>query len=211
MRTASSRASIAAGLGLGIPCIISTRPNYPAFSPIGETMESIQPLPGDRRAGAFAYAAGAVGRAAAVMAAGSVTFLAGAFMPISRVFIENDPQLILAVLQADPVQWKAEQFFFAAGTAALPVGVVMLARGWDSGWEGADRNPLAGQRLAKSAALLLVSGAGLFLVALEARYRDPEAFALGNLPSWPSHGYMWLSLAGMAALGGGLLDRKSVV
>ena len=37
------------------------RPNYPAFGPIGETMESIQPLPGDRRAGAFAYAAGAVG------------------------------------------------------------------------------------------------------------------------------------------------------
>jgi hypothetical protein len=37
------------------------RPNYPALGPIGETMESIQPLPGDRRAGAFAYAAGAVG------------------------------------------------------------------------------------------------------------------------------------------------------
>ncbi|WP_258804125.1 hypothetical protein [Pseudarthrobacter sp. NS4] len=142
---------------------------------------------------------------AAVMATGSVMFLAAAFMPISRVFIEGDPQAKLAILQADPVQWKAEQLLFAAGTVVLPVGVVMLTRHWKTGSDGGKQDPLAGQRLAQSAALLLSTGAVLFLVELEARYRDPEAFALGNLPMWPFHGYMWLSLAGMSALGGALL------
>ncbi|MDR7160947.1 hypothetical protein [Arthrobacter sp. BE255] len=142
--------------------------------------------------------------AAAVMVAGSATFLAGAFMPVSRVYVEADPQRKLAILMADPGQWRAQQMLLAAGTAALPVGVVMLARHWDTG-NGPE--PKAGQRLAQGAALAWIAGAGLFLGNLKARYRDPEAFALGNMPAWPFQGYMGLSLAGMAALGGGLLAR----
>ena len=71
--------------------------------------------------------------AAAVMVAGSAAFLAGAFMPVSRVYVEGDPQRKLAILLADPGQWSAQQMLLAAGTAALPVGVVMLARHWDKG------------------------------------------------------------------------------
>jgi hypothetical protein len=148
--------------------------------------------------------------AAAVIVAGSATFLAGAFMPVSRVYVEGDPQRKLAILLADLGQWSTQQMLLAAGTAALPVGVVMLARHWDTGSERGSREPLAGQRLAQVAALALVAGAGLFLGHLEARYRDPEAFALGNVPMWPFQGYMGLSLAGMAALGGGLLARARV-
>lgn len=73
--------------------------------------------------------------AAAVITAGSATFLAGAFMPISQVYVEGDPQRKLAILLADPGQWRAQQLILAAGTAALPVGVVMPARRWDTGLE----------------------------------------------------------------------------
>ncbi|KRE80974.1 hypothetical protein [Arthrobacter sp. Soil762] len=145
--------------------------------------------------------------AAAVMVAGSATFLTGAFMPVSRVYVEGDPQRKLAILLADPGQWSAQQILLAAGTAALPVGVVLLARHWDAGSDRGSPEPLAGQRLAQGAALAWVAGAGLFLGHLKARYTDPEAFALGNMPGWPFQGYMGLSLAGMAALGGGLLAR----
>lgn len=141
------------------------------------------------------------------MVAGSASFLAGAFMPVSRVYVEGDPQRKLNILLADSGQWSAQQLLMAAGTAALPVGVAMLARHWDTGNEGGSQEPLAGQQLAQGAALALIAGAGLFLGHLEARYRDPEAFALDNLPMWPFLGYMGLSLAGMAALGGGLLAR----
>lgn len=141
------------------------------------------------------------------MIAGSATFLAGAFMPISRVYVEGDPQRKLAILLADPVQWRAQQLLLAAGTAVLPVGVVMLARRWGAESEPGSQEPLAGKRLAMSAALALGAGACLFLGHLEERYRDPEAFALGAQPMWPFQGYMWLSLAGMAALGGALLAR----
>lgn len=141
------------------------------------------------------------------MTVGSAVFLAGAFMPISRVYVEGDPQRKLAILLADPMQWRVQQLLLAAGTVALPVGVVMLARHWDTGSERGSQEPLAGQRLAQGAAVLLGAGAGLFLGHLEARYRGPEAFALGNVPMWPFQGYMGLSLAGMAALGGGLLAR----
>lgn len=145
--------------------------------------------------------------AAVVMAAGSGTFLAGAFMPVSRVYVEGDPQRKLAILLADPGQWSTQQILLAAGTAALPVGVVMLARHWDMGSAGGSQEPIAGQRLAHGAALALIAGAGLFLGHLEARYRDPAAFALGNVPMWPFQGYMGLSLVGMAALGCGLVAR----
>ena len=141
------------------------------------------------------------------MMAGSATFLVAGNMPVAWVFVQRDPRRRLAILQAHPVQWKAEQLLFAAGTVVMPVGVVGLARHWDTGSERRSQEPLAGQRLAQSAALALVTGAPLFLGHLQARYRDPEAFASWNLSMWPFHVYTWLNLAGMAALGGALLAR----
>ena len=141
------------------------------------------------------------------MVAGSAMFLAGAFMPVSRVYVEGDPQRKLAILLAAPGQWRTQQMLLAAGTAALPVGVVLLARTWEAGSGRGSQEPLAGQRLAQGAALAWVAGAGLFLGHLKERFRDPEAFALGKMPGGPFEGYMGLSLAGMAALGGGLLAR----
>lgn len=126
--------------------------------------------------------------AAAAMVAGSATFLAGAFMPVSRVYVEADPQRKFAILLADPRHWSAQQSLLAAGTAALPAGVMMLARHWDVERARGSQEHLAGQRHAQGAALALTAGAGLFLGHLEARYRDPKAFALGNLPSWPFEG-----------------------
>lgn len=144
---------------------------------------------------------------AAVIVVGSTAFLAGAFLPVSQVYAEREPKRKMAILLRHPVQWSTQQVFLAAGTAALPVGVVMLARHWDTEIEPGRREPLAGQRLAAGSAVALSAGAVLFLSHLEARYRDPGSFALGHMPIWPFHGYMGLSLAGMAALGSGLLAR----
>jgi hypothetical protein len=145
--------------------------------------------------------------AAAVMMAGSAAFLTAACMPIARVFGARDPQRKLAILQSDPVQWRVEQQLFAVGTAVLPVGVVMLARNWDEGLKPDGRERATGPRLARCAAVAIAAGAVPFLVHLEARHRDPQAFALGQLSSGLFIGYTWLNLAGMAALGGGLLVR----
>lgn len=152
---------------------------------------------------------GDVTTAAAVMMTGSGTFLVGAFLPVSRVYVETDPERKYAILLADPGQWSAQLILMGAGAAVLPVGVVMLSRHWDEGSGRSSQGPVAGKRLAQGAALALIAGAGLFLGHLNARYTDPEAFAMGNLPTWPFYGYLGLSLAGMVALGGGLLARAA--
>lgn len=141
------------------------------------------------------------------MVAGSVSFLTGAFMPVSRVYVERDPQRKLEILLADPVQWRAELVFLAAGTVVLPISVAMLARHPGEGRGIHEQDRPHGRRLAMAGAVLLSSGAGAFLIDLAARFNDPEGFALGRQPSWPFHGYMWLSLAGMTALGGCLLKE----
>lgn len=121
------------------------------------------------------------------MAAGSASFLAGAVMPVSRVYVEPDPQHKLEILLADPELWRAELLLLGAGTVVLPAGVAMLARRWnqgspDAGERLAGRHP-AGRRLAGTGAVLLATGAAVSLVDLAARFNDPEGFALGRQPA----------------------------
>jgi hypothetical protein len=145
--------------------------------------------------------------AATVMIAGSAAFLVAAFMPVARVFAERDPGRKLAILQRSRLQWRGEQQLFAAGTVVMPVGVVMLARAWNDADAQAGHERAAGQKLALGAAVVMAAGAVPFLVHLEARHRNPAAFASGRLPTWPFYSYTWLNLTGMAALGAGLLMR----
>lgn len=135
-------------------------------------------------------------------------FLAAAFMPVARVFAERDPRRKLAILQQSRLQWRVEQQLFAAGTAALPAGVIMLARAWEDGTDKSGQDRAAGRKLIRSAGVVMAAGAAPFLVHLATRSRDPEAFALGRLPTWPFYTYSWLNLAGMAALGAGWLTRR---
>lgn len=128
------------------------------------------------------------------MAAGSASFLAGAVMPVSRVYVEPDPQRKLEILLADPELWRAELLLLGAGTVVLPAGVAMLARRWNQGSPDAGER-LAGRRLAGTGAVLLATGSAVFLVDLAARFNDPEGFALGRQPAWPFHTYVWVSLA----------------
>jgi len=146
--------------------------------------------------------------AGSVMAAGSATFLAGAFMPVSRVYVERERQRKLEILLAHPVQWRAQTVLLGAGTIVLPAGVAVLAGEWDQGRAGGEQERLAGRRLAQAGAVLLAGGAAVFPVDLAARFTDPAGFALGRQPEWPFYGYVWVSLAGMAALGGALLQRS---
>lgn len=142
------------------------------------------------------------------MIAGSGAFLAAAVMPVARVFAERNPRRKLAILQQSRLQWKVEQQLFAAGTAVMPVGVILLARAWDDGPDQSGQDRAAGRKLVRGAGVAMAAGAVPFLVHLAARSRDPEAFALGRLPTWPFYTYSWLNLAGMAALGAGWLTRS---
>lgn len=147
--------------------------------------------------------------AAAVMIAGSAAFLTAAVMPVARVFAERNPRSKLAILQQSRLQWKVEQQLFATGTAMTPVGVIMLARAWDDETDQGGQPRSAGQRLVRGAGVAMAAGAVPFLVHLAARSRNPKAFALGRLPTWPFYAYTWLNLAGMAALGAGWLTRRA--
>jgi hypothetical protein len=46
---------------------------------------------------------------------------------------------------------------------------------------------------------------GQWRVAQPLRFRHVREFAFGGLPGWPFAAYVWLTLAGLAALGTGLL------
>ena len=53
--------------------------------------------------------------------------------------------------------------------------------------------------------LLLLAGALCWSWSVYLRFRNVREFALGELPGWPFASYVWLTLAGLAALGIGLL------
>ena len=53
--------------------------------------------------------------------------------------------------------------------------------------------------------LLLLTGALCWSWSVYLRFRHVREFALGELPGWSFSCYVWLTLAGLAALGTGLL------
>lgn len=53
--------------------------------------------------------------------------------------------------------------------------------------------------------LLLLVGAACWSRSLYLRFHHVREFAFGELPRWPFAAYVWLTFAGLAALGTGLL------
>jgi hypothetical protein len=92
--------------------------------------------------------------------------------------------------------WVIGHHAVAAATAAVPVGFATFARSLPDTeakkWVGA------------SAAALL-AGAPLFVYSLSRRASDLERFAYRQGSNFPFLGYSWLHVAGLGAIGVGLL------
>lgn len=133
--------------------------------------------------------------------AGAVIVAAGACWGLGISFVGNvhatrDPAIRLAMLERHRGLWVAGQFLAAAGTMAVPVGFVRFALAIRSG---------PAKSLAAGAAAALLAGAPLFVVALADRASDLESFAHRRGSNWPYLTYSGLHIAGLAALGAGLL------
>jgi hypothetical protein len=139
---------------------------------------------------------GGVATASTLVVAGSAIFCLGAGVGVPRVFTEPDPAKKLRMLEERLVLWRIAQPFYAVGPLMAAVGVGVLGGSVDA---TSERSWLA------LSCLLLLAGALCWSWSVYMRFRDFRAFALGGLPGWPFATYVWLTLAGLAALGTGLL------
>ena len=129
--------------------------------------------------------------------AGSGIFLVGAGIGVPRVFTEPNPAERLRMLEDRTVRWRVAQPLYAIGPLLAAAGVEALAVGVD------DRSARVWLALA---GLLLLAGALCWSWSVYLRCRHVREFALGQLPGWSFTTYVWLTLAGLAALGiGGLV------
>jgi hypothetical protein len=133
--------------------------------------------------------------ATVVVVAGSVVFLIGASIGVPRVFTEPDADERLRMLDAGRSRWRAAQPMYAAGALITAIGVGVRAASMTDA-------PRVGLALS---CVLLVVGALCWSASVFARGRDIEGFVRGTLPHWPFPAYVWLTLAGLVALGAGLL------
>ncbi|NUT32491.1 MAG: hypothetical protein HOV79_05390 [Hamadaea sp.] len=132
--------------------------------------------------------------AAFLMIAGSMIFGIGAAIGVPRVFMTQDPADRLRLLEDRRTAWRAAGPLYAAGPLIAAVGVGVLA---------AAGGP--GRVLYALASVLLTVGALAWARSAVQRVRRVRAFAYGELPGWPFAAYVWLTIAGLALLGAGLL------
>jgi hypothetical protein len=133
--------------------------------------------------------------AGVLMIVGSALFFAGAAIAVPRVFTEPDRAEKARLLAERPTAWRVGQPLYAVGAlvAGLGVGVMELDdRAADTSWLA-----IAGT--------LLVIGALAWSLSVFRRGRRPREFALGELPGWPYFSYVWLTFAGLALMGVGVL------
>ena len=126
---------------------------------------------------------------------GSAVFFLGASLGVPRVFTESRPEQRLAMLEDRLSAWRLAQPLYALGPLIAAIGIGVLA----GATAGSGRVALA------LSCLALVVGALSWSWATYLRGTDHRAFAEGTLPGWPFAGYVWLTLAGLMALGIGLL------
>jgi len=124
---------------------------------------------------------------------GSALFLTGAFLPISWVFGERDPEKKAAMINAAPEAWKLAQFLFGSGAIIAAIGFLpayLELRG-----KGAALPSLI-------AFLFALSGAVLWARHTYLRGVDPVAFIHKiQTPGWLAGAYFFLMQGALLALG----------
>jgi hypothetical protein len=138
--------------------------------------------------------------AGVVLLTGSLLFIVAAFLPISWVFGERDPEKKLEMINAALGSWKFAQVLFGAGAAAASTGLLFVYLHL--------RNSEA-----NTAVLIafVCSAVGAVLRAWHTYLRavDPNEFVYRLLqPNWLAGAYFVLTMAALFALGIGLLKTE---
>lgn len=137
----------------------------------------------------------ASGTAGVLMIAGSVLFFVGAGVAVPGIWTEPDQDARVRMIEERLAWWRYGQPGFGLGAVCAALGVGALA---------ADGEGTTGTWLAGSCAALVL-GALAWSWSLYRRAVMWREFALGQLPGWPFATYLWLTFAGLALLGVGLL------
>jgi hypothetical protein len=133
--------------------------------------------------------------AGVVMITGSVVFLTGAAIAVPLVFTMPDREERLRMIEKRLQAWRLGQPGYAGGALIAALGV---------GWLAFDSAAPSTVWLEASCALLVI-GALAWTWSVYLRATHPRDFAMGQLPGWPFATYVYLTLAGLALLGVGLL------
>ena len=137
-------------------------------------------------------------RAGVLMIVGSVVFFLGVAIAVPRVFTEPDRDTKLRMLERGRLWWRLGQPFCAGGA---------LLGGPGGRFPGGRGRGAPGTNLLWVSCALLVAGAISWSWSVYLRAQHHRDFALGRLPGWPFATYCWLTLAGLALLGAGLLEQ----
>ena len=134
--------------------------------------------------------------AAVLVLAGSAIFLVGAGIGVPRVFTEPNVAERVRMLDNNLAQWRIAQPLYAIGPLVAAIGIGALSFSVEMG---------SGRIWLASSCLLLLAGAICWSWSVFLRFRYVREFALGELPGWSFACYVWLTLAGLATLGIGLV------
>jgi len=65
--------------------------------------------------------------AALVLSLGSASFVCGAFLPVSRVYLIGAPDAKLELIRSRPRMWAVHQAAMGLGSAVTVVGLALMA------------------------------------------------------------------------------------
>jgi hypothetical protein len=114
---------------------------------------------------------------------------------VPGIWTEPDRAVKVQMLEEGLPRWRVGQPLFGIGALLAALGVGFLA---------ADSASPEQSWFVVSGALLFV-GAVAWSWSVLLRGVHPREFALGELPGWPFALYIWLTIAGLAPLGVGLV------
>ncbi len=134
----------------------------------------------------------AEGIAAILLLVGSVLFLIGAFMPVSRVFMQPTPAAKLAIIAERPRAWTASQALFGLGAGIAAIGLALVA---------SVLIDTPGAVWASSGVVAAILGAAFWVMHVYRRAVDPEGFVAGRHVRWLFPAYALLTQLGLLSFG----------
>jgi hypothetical protein len=128
--------------------------------------------------------------AALLLLIGSLTFVIGAFLPVSRMYMLRSAQDRLALMQDHSGQWHTHLGMMGGGAVFAAGGMALVPAALGA----------AGAAPSMVAAVAVVGGTALWLRHLHLRVTVPEGFAQRTNPHWHFAVYTALMQAGLLAL-----------
>ncbi|MFZ0546665.1 MAG: hypothetical protein WAM60_14560 [Candidatus Promineifilaceae bacterium] len=131
--------------------------------------------------------------AGVVVVVGSLFFFVAAFSPISMAFFpESNSARQLEIIMNGRQAWTISHVFFGLGAVVTAVGIGLVAY---------HLRDLKGSSLAFLGVGAMVVGAVFWLWDVYLRTADPVGFVGGSYPAWHFVAYVFLTLAGLVAVG----------